>query len=137
MVLSEIIDNFIIDKPIYLIDVNDNSESTSFMRPFLENVLYINLIYNFVSDETYFVIEGGYERFKRTILTQELFNRLKKFKDVEVKDIDYIYNNGKANFIFKHLYYLNDAYDDDCEMLKPLQIINNSKEIQWLIQDVS
>ena len=137
MVLSEIIDNFIIDKSIYLIDVNDNSESTSFMTPFLENVLYINLIYNFVSDETYFVIEGGYERFKRTILTQELFNRLKKFKDVEVKEIDYIYNNGKANFIFKHLYWLNDAYDDDCEMLKPLQIINNSEEIQWLIQDVS
>lgn len=137
MVLSEIIDNFIIDKSIYLIDVNDNSESTSFMTPFLENVLYINLIYNFVSDETYFVIEGGHERFKRTILTQELFNRLKKFKDVEVKEIDYIYNNGKANFIFKHLYWLNDAYDDDCEMLKPLQIINNSEEIQWLIQDVS
>ena len=137
MVLSEIIDNFIIDKPIYIIDVNDNSESTSFMMPFSENVLYINLIYNFVNDEKYFVIEGGYERFNRTILTQELFNRLKKFKDVEVKDIDFVYNNGKANFIFKHLYYLNDAYDDDCEMLKPLQIINNSEEIQWLIQDVS
>ena len=110
MVLSEIIDNFVIDKPIYLIDVNDNSESTSFMMPFLENVLYINLIYNFVNDEKYFAIEGGYERFNRTLLTQELFNRLKKFKDVEVKKIDFVYNNGKANFIFKHR--RNTHYDE-------------------------